>query len=56
MVIALPVLQGGRRDASLVCAICDFLGCGNYYPRCNRKKGNFTVAKFSDIERRRPKA
>ena len=38
------------RDASLLCAICDFLGCGNYYPRTNRNEGNFTVAKFSDIE------
>lgn len=38
------------RDASLLRAICDLLGCGNYYARSNRDEGNFTVAKFSDIE------
>jgi len=38
------------RDASLLRAICDFLGCGDYYARTNRDEGNFTVAKFSDIE------
>jgi len=38
------------RDASLLHAICDFLGCGDYYARTNREEGNFTVAKFSDIE------
>jgi hypothetical protein len=37
------------RDADLLRAICDFLGCGGYYPRINRDEGNFTVTKFSDI-------
>jgi hypothetical protein len=28
------------------------LSCGVYYPRSNREEGNFTVAKFSDIEQK----
>jgi hypothetical protein len=40
------------RDASLLRSICDLLGCGVYYPRSNREEGNFTVAKFSDIEQK----
>jgi hypothetical protein len=40
------------RDASLLRSICVLLGCGVYYPRSNREEGNFTVAKFSDIEQK----
>jgi hypothetical protein len=38
------------RDAGLLRTICNFLGCGEYYPRTNRDEGNITVAKFSEID------
>ena len=34
------------RDADLLRYFCDFLDCGNYYPRSNRDEGNYTVSKF----------
>lgn len=38
------------RDEKLMKNIVDYLGCGNYYPRSSEDKGEFTVAKFFDIE------
>lgn len=38
------------KDADLLRAICDYLGCGAYYPRTNRDEGNIVVTKFSDID------
>lgn len=38
------------RDGDLLRAICDYLGCGGYYPRINRDEGNYTVTKFYDID------
>jgi hypothetical protein len=38
------------RDAYLLRSFCEFLDCGKYYPSSTRNKGNYSVAKFSDIE------
>ena len=49
-VVLMFSLSQHSRDASLLRSICDYLNCGAYYPISNREEGNFTVAKFSDIE------
>ncbi len=49
-VILMFSISQHSRDANLLRSICDFLNCGNYYPRSNREEGNYTVTKFSDIE------
>lgn len=49
-VILMFSLSQHSRDADLLGSIRDYLGCGAYYPRSNREEGNFTVAKFSDID------
>jgi hypothetical protein len=38
------------RDAYLLRSFCEFLDCGKYYPSSTRNEGNYSVAKFSDIE------
>jgi hypothetical protein len=38
------------RDADLLRSFFDLLGCGKYYPSSTRNEGNYSVAKFSDIE------
>lgn len=38
------------RDAVLFKSFCDTLDCGVYYQRTNREQGNYTVAKFSDLD------
>ena len=49
-VILMFSISQHSRDAGLLRAICNTLGCGEYYPRTNRDEGNFTVAKFSEID------
>ena len=41
-VILMFSISQHSRDANLLRAICDFLGCGEYYPRTNRDEGNYS--------------
>jgi hypothetical protein len=38
------------RDAYLLRSFFELLDCGKYYPSSTRNEGNYSVAKFSDIE------